>query len=115
VFANPPSWMSRMRAEQFKAFYAFVDEIGIPLPELGLRFVASNADIDCVLMGANNAREAEANIAAFEKGPLPKDIIKRLDDIAAMVPLRPYGEPLAMGGALQQPGADSLTRMGMLV
>ncbi len=89
-------WLSKPRREQFRALYALLDEINIPLPELGLRFVLSNPDISCALMGARSLEEVRQNIAAAEKGPLPPDLLKRLDEIAALVPFRPYEEPFGL-------------------
>jgi len=89
-------WMSKPRREQYLALYAFLDEIDVPLPELCLRWVIGNPDISCVLMGARSIEEVEQNVAAVEKGPLPDDIINRLDEIAAMVPFRPYEEPFGL-------------------
>jgi len=103
VVANPPFWLSKQRAEQFKALYAFLDEIEMSVSEVGLRFAISNADVDCVLMGANNSKQVEENVASIEKGTLPSDILKRLDEISLMVPFRPYGEPMGIGWSLRTP------------
>ncbi len=89
-------WLSLPRRKQFKALYAFLDEIKIPLPELALRFIISNPDISCVLTGSRSATEVDANVAAIEKGPLPADILKKLDSIAALVPFRPFEEPFGL-------------------
>ena len=86
-------WMSTLRREQFKKLYAFLDETGISLPEMGIRFVLSNPDVSAVLMGARSVDEVEQNVAAAEKGPLPAGILARLQEIADMLPFRPYGEP----------------------
>jgi len=96
-------WLSKARRDQFLKLYKFVDECGIPLPELGLRFVLSNPDIHCVLMGAKSVAEVEQNVAGVEKGPLPADILKRLDEIAALVPYRPFAEPFGIGWFLNNP------------
>lgn len=96
TIARGAPWLSRARQEQFKKLYDLVDECGIPLPELGLRFVISNPDIHCVLMGARSAAEVEQNAAAVEKGPLPAELLKQLDSIAALVPYRPFEEPFGM-------------------
>lgn len=37
--------------------------------------------------------DVERNVAAVEKGPLLDDVLDRRDDIAAMVPFRPFEEP----------------------
>ncbi len=89
-------WLSSPRRKQFIALYDLLDEIGMPLPELGLRFVISNPDISCVLMGARSIQEVEQNVASVEKGSLPQDILERLDEIAAMVPFRPFEEPFGL-------------------
>jgi len=86
-------WLSKPRREQFQALYAFLDEIGMPLPTLALRFVASNPDIHCVLSGSRTVEEVEQNVAAVEAGRLPDDVLQRLHEIAARVPFRPFDEP----------------------
>lgn len=98
-------WLSEPRREQFRKLYAFVDECGMELPELAIRFVISNPNVDCVLMGARSQQEVEQNVASVEKGPLPDDVLARLDEIAAMVPYRPFCEPFGMGGRLAWPKA----------
>ena len=93
-------WLSPQRKAQFEALYELSDETGMPLPEMGLRFVLSNPDVSTVLMGVRTAKEVEENAAAVEKGPLPAEVMKRLDGIAAMVPYRPAFEPSGIGWAL---------------
>jgi aryl-alcohol dehydrogenase-like predicted oxidoreductase len=101
---DPPGWLSKPRVEQLKKLYAFVDECGISLPELALRWVLSNRDVHTTLMGARSVEEVELNVAAAEQGALSDDILQRLDEIAAEVPFRPYGEPFGMM-KLQDPHA----------
>lgn len=99
-------WLSPPRQRQFRALYAFADELAMPLPELALRFVLSNPNIACTLMGARSEREVEENVAAAERGPLPEDVLARLDEIAEMVPFRPFEEPfgLPFGRPYRGPG-----------
>jgi len=89
-------WLSPPRRAQYLALYAFLDELRMPLPELALRFVISNPDISTTLMGARSVQEVEQNVAAVEKGPLPEDVLRHLDEIAAMVPFRPFEEPFGL-------------------
>ena len=89
-------WLSRPRREQYKRLYALLDELEIPIAELGLRFVLSNPTISTVLMGARSVAEVEANVAAAEKGPLPAEVLARMDEIAALVPFRPFEEPFGL-------------------
>jgi aryl-alcohol dehydrogenase-like predicted oxidoreductase len=93
---NGARWLSKPRREQYRRLYALVDEIGIPLPELALRFVLSNPAIHMTLMGARSVAEVEANAAAAAKGPLPDEVLRQLDEIAAMVPFRPFEEPFSL-------------------
>lgn len=89
-------WLSPPRRAQFLELYAFAREPDMTLPELALRFVISNPDISCTLMGARSAREVEQNVASVEAGPLPADILDRLQEIADMVPFRPFEEPFGL-------------------
>ena len=57
--------------------------------EMSIRFVISNPDVHCVLTGSRSEEEFLQNYAAVERGPLPSDILERLDEIYAMVPFRP--------------------------
>jgi aryl-alcohol dehydrogenase-like predicted oxidoreductase len=101
--ANGAAWMSKPRREQFKALYRYLEEIDMPIAELGIRFCLSNPDVSTVLFGASSAGEVEQNVAAAAKGPLPGKIMKRLDEIAAMVPFRPFEEPFGIGWILASP------------
>lgn len=89
-------WLSLPRRRQYRALYALLDELNLPLAEVALRFVISNRAISCVLSGARSAAEVEANVAAVEKGPLPAEVLRRLDAIAALVPFRPFAEPFSL-------------------
>jgi len=89
-------WLSSVRQKQFKALYSLVDDLGMELSELALRFALSNPDVSTVLMGPRSVAEVESNVAAAEKGPLPADVLKRLDAIAEMVPFHPFEEPFSL-------------------
>ena len=75
---------------------SFLDELDMPLAELAIRFVVSNPDVDTILRGARSEWEVETNVASVEKGPLPADVLERLEQIAAMVPFRPFCEPFGL-------------------
>ena len=99
-------WMSPPRQAQFRRLYQLVDETGIPVGEMALRFLLSNPDVSCVLTGVRSAEEVAQNVAAAVKGPLAGDVLRRIDEIAAMVPFRPYAEPfiLPFGRPYDGPG-----------
>ncbi len=96
-------WLSDARRAQFRELYRLSDECGISVPELALRFVISNPAVDTVLMGARSADEVTQNVAAVNKGALPAGVLARLDEIAAMVPYRPFCEPFGIGWYLGNP------------
>jgi aryl-alcohol dehydrogenase-like predicted oxidoreductase len=89
-------WLSPPRREQFKRLYALVRELDIPLAELALRFVISNSDISTTLMGARSVAEVDQNVRSVEKGALPQDVLAKIQEIAQMVPFRPFEEPFGL-------------------
>lgn len=89
-------WLNGPRRRQFQALYDLLDELGMPLPELALRFVISNPAVDVVLTGARSVEEVDGSVDAVERGPLPADVLARVEEIAAMVPFRPLEEPLSL-------------------
>ena len=105
-------WLSAPRREQYRALYALVDELGMSLPELALRFVLSNPVISCTLTGARSIAEVEANVAAAEHGALAPDILAHIDEIARLVPFRPFEEPFVMpfGRDYRGPGHANRSR-----
>jgi D-threo-aldose 1-dehydrogenase len=89
-------WLSKPRREQFKALYKLLDETGMDIVEMAMRFVISNPIVSCVLTGSRSKEELIGNMKSIEKGPLPEDILKRLDEIYATVPFRPTLEQFAL-------------------
>lgn len=97
-------WLSKPRREQLAALYRLLDDTGMDIAEMGLRFVLSNPQVSTALFGAASPQEVERNVAAAEKGPLPAELTRRIDTIAAMVPFRPFEEPAGLGWHLASPG-----------
>lgn len=91
-----PMWLSRARQEQFLEFYRFLDEVGMSIVELCLRFALSNANASTALIGPKTAEQVAQSVAAAAKGPLPADVLAKLDRIAALVPYRPFEEPMIL-------------------
>jgi aryl-alcohol dehydrogenase-like predicted oxidoreductase len=92
---NGARWMAPARRRQFKALYAFLDEIKMPIHELGLRFCLSNPAFSTVMTGAATVGQLKMNLDALAKGPLPKDVLKRCDEISQMCYFRPWEEPMS--------------------
>ena len=104
--AHGARWLSPPRREQLRRLYALLDDLGLPLPEVALRFVLSHPQVSLTLTGARSIEEVELNVRAAEAGPLPPDVLARLQEIADLVPFRPTGEPavLPFGRPYQGPG-----------
>jgi len=96
VVCAKPAWLAKPRQQQFLAFYKFLDEVGMSIVELCLRFAVSGDHAHTVLIGPKTAQQVEDSVRAVEKGPLPNDVLQRLDEIAAMVPFRPFEEPMIL-------------------
>jgi len=96
VVRGKPAWLSSARQQQFLAFYKLLDELGMPIVELCLRFALSNPDAGAVLTGPKTAQQVVESVAAAAKGPLPNDVLSRLDELAALVPFRPFEEPMIL-------------------
>jgi aryl-alcohol dehydrogenase-like predicted oxidoreductase len=51
---------------------------GMTLPDLALRFILSNDDVDVVIPGMRKPAHVRANVMASEAGALPADVMRRL-------------------------------------
>ena len=91
-----PAWMSPARHAQFLALYDCLDTFGLSLPEVGLRFAAAHPAVSTVLVGTTNPAHVEAAAEAIARGPLPDEVRQQLDAIAAMLPYRPFEEPMVL-------------------
>lgn len=91
-----PIWLAESRQQQLLTYYRLLDEVGMPAFELCLRFVLSNPSVSTIPIGCKTVEHLEASVAAASKGPLPVDVVRRLDEIAAMVPNRPWEEPMIL-------------------
>lgn len=96
VVRAKPAWLARARQQQLLAFYQLLDECGMSIVEMCLRFAISNRDASTVLIGPKTRLQVADSVAAVAKGPLPQDIVNRLDQIAALVPYRPFEEPMIL-------------------
>jgi len=105
-----PIWLAETRREQLLAYYRLLDDAAMTAAELCLRFAVGNPDISTIPIGCKTMEHLEAGVAAVEKGPLPEDILSNLDKIAAMVPHRPFEEPMILpfGKSYQGPGIANM-------
>ena len=102
--------LNKPRREQLKSLYQLVDEIELPIAELSLRWALANTDASTVLTGPRNVAQLRQNAKAARAGALPDDVMERIDEIAAMVPFRPFEEPF--GCPFVQDDFDLIKRPG---
>jgi aryl-alcohol dehydrogenase-like predicted oxidoreductase len=57
-----------------------VGEEYLPIAELALRFCLSAPEVSTVIPGMRSVRNAELNMAVSEKGPLPPQVLAKLDE-----------------------------------
>ncbi|MEW4488802.1 aldo/keto reductase [Thalassoglobus sp. JC818] len=91
-----PFWLAETRRQQLLAYYDLLDQLEMPAYELCLRFAVSNPAISTIPIGCKTVEHLEASVEAVEKGPLSEEVLIRIDDIAAMVPRRPWEEPMIL-------------------
>lgn len=63
--------------ERAEALKPIVPE-GMTMPELALRFILANPDVDTIIPGMRKERNIRANIAASDAAPLPRALIETL-------------------------------------
>ncbi len=96
VVRAKPAWLAEPRRRQFLAFYDLLDQSGLSIVELGLRFAVTRPVAHTILIGPKNLAQMTETLDAFARGPLPTDVLIKLDEIAAMVPFRPFEEPMLL-------------------
>lgn len=82
-------WISDARKQQFVELYRMLDEEGLDIAEVGMRFVYFSDHVDTTLTGVKSEAEFAANLQVLEKGPLSAHVLERLDEIHRLVPFRP--------------------------
>ncbi|MCF6174674.1 MAG: aldo/keto reductase [Victivallaceae bacterium] len=96
VIDNPIPQLDPRRREQLIELYELVNDIGISLPELSIRFLLSNPCVSTVLTGVRSIEELESNVEAATKGALPQAILDRLQSVFQILPNKPAEEPITM-------------------
>lgn len=81
LLENPPEWMTPDLVTRYQQIYELQRESGISLAEMGVRYIASQPDIDTIIIGAKVPAEIAECVQAAEKGPLPNDLIQEIEGI----------------------------------
>ena len=76
---NPPKWMTPELVARYQQIYDLQRESGMSLAEMGVRYIAAQPDIDTIIIGAKAPAEIEECVQSAEKGPLPKDLIQKIE------------------------------------
>ena len=56
-------------------------DAGTPLAQVALRFCLSHPAIAAAIPGARNAEHVHCNLAVLEQGPLPQDLLARIEEL----------------------------------
>ena len=79
---DPPDWLHAGIRAAMRSLYDIQANSGMSLPELAIRYILGDPEIDILLVGAVSVAEVEQNVAFAEAGPLPNDLRQALSDIA---------------------------------
>lgn len=82
---NLPEQLSALRASA-DAAQGIADSIGISLPELAIRFAASNPAVSTILIGTIKPPHLESAILATQQGPLSPEIIAQCEKLGLTDP-----------------------------
>jgi len=77
---NPPNWMTPDLVARYQQIYELQRESGMSLAEMGVRYIAAQPDIDTIIIGAKMPAEIAECVQAVEKGPLPDDMLRRIEE-----------------------------------
>jgi aryl-alcohol dehydrogenase-like predicted oxidoreductase len=69
-------------AAQAERLRPLADELGITLPELGIRFALSKPEVSAALVGVSDADQIEVAARAADAGPLPDATVQRILELA---------------------------------
>lgn len=69
-----------------RSLQAIAQSAGMPLNELAVRYMLAQQGVTSVLVGVETVDQVDDNIAVFEQGPLPQDLV---DAVIAVVPVLP--------------------------
>lgn len=74
----------RMLAWKLELIYELSEQVGIPLPELAVRYILSIPQVHSHIAGARATEHLAANLAAIEAGPLEPEIVAAVEEIHAV-------------------------------
>ena len=77
--------MSLGTSRQVVPYRALAAELGMSAADLGHRYALAMADVDTVVLGIKNREELRACLACADAGPLPADLVARVDGCFAGV------------------------------
>ncbi|MHB0998097.1 MAG: aldo/keto reductase [Armatimonadota bacterium] len=74
-------WLNELTVKKVLAIYDLCDETGMSVTEMAIRYILNDTNIHAVIPGAQKVSHIKANIAAAMKGPLPEELIQRINEI----------------------------------
>jgi len=81
---HPTQQSHPQRGRKLLATYDLAEETRLSLVELTMRYVAGMPEIHTHIAGARERAHLEANIASVLKGPLPQDVVAKIEAISTI-------------------------------
>jgi len=79
------------------AVYDLCEETGLSITDMAIRYILADPDIHAIIPGAQRVSHIEANIQAALAGPLPEELVKRIDAITSSASANSARAPLCSG------------------
>ena len=69
-----------------RRLYMIAREAGLTLAELAVRYMLAQDGVTCVLVGVETVTQIQENVAFFDRGPLPVDLLSAIDAVVPSLP-----------------------------
>ena len=83
-YLNDPDGTKRARGKKLLRLYELSDRAGMTMPEMALRYVLGFDEIHCHIPGARRVEHLAENLAAYERGKLPRDLTEEIIKVREM-------------------------------
>lgn len=79
--AKPPKDLTPNLLKRLKKIHEISEKYNTEMPELSLRYLVSDSDVDVIFAGPRNLKELEINHSIVSKGPLSNQILEEIYDL----------------------------------
>ena len=84
---DPPSWMDETFKRTYFRFLEIVQESGLPLVEVSLRWMLAESRLHAIVVGFSALPDVTQNLEIIARGPLPADLQAAVNAIGIIHPL----------------------------